>query len=225
MTSPTSSATSTQSGPAVSASDVHTSITGMQPLPGNPNMLVSGVPEIPAELKERLNQYLNARAAGLQDVAPDGSAVLISTRFANTSQLHLVEQPLGARTQLTFFEEPVAGAAFQPRLEATATTTPAPIVFLQDAGGGEAYQIFRLDRRTGRAERLTDGKARHGSLTLSRDGSRAAYSSTARNGRDTDVYIVDLAASASCGEALRIASSFSRERRISARAVVVSPAF
>lgn len=184
---------SASSVPASRVSDTQTSVAGMEPLPGNPNLLVSGVPEIPAALKERLNQYLNARSAVLQDVAPDGRAVLVSTRFANTSQLHLVEHPLGARTQLTFFDEPVAGARFETRDGQAATTHGQPILFLQDVGGGEAYQIHRLDRQTGRATLLTDGQSRHGALLLSRDGRRAAFSSTARNGRDTDVYLIDLA--------------------------------
>jgi dipeptidyl aminopeptidase/acylaminoacyl peptidase len=56
-------------------------------------------------------------------------------------------------------------------------------------GGGEFYQVFRLDRSTGRSELLTDGKSRHESLKISDDGKWLTYSSTARNGKDTDVYV------------------------------------
>ncbi|TMB13819.1 MAG: hypothetical protein E6J66_02345 [Deltaproteobacteria bacterium] len=38
---------------------------------------------------------------------------------------------------------------------------------------------------------LTDGKSRHHSLTLSRDGRRIAFSGTQRNGKDTDVYVAE----------------------------------
>ena len=48
--------------------------------------------------------------AGLGGWLPDGS-LLISTRFGETSQVHRVKTPLGARSQLTFFPEPVAAVA------------------------------------------------------------------------------------------------------------------
>jgi dipeptidyl aminopeptidase/acylaminoacyl peptidase len=161
------------------------SVEGMAPVPGRPNLLVSGVPEIPAALADRLAQYLEPRSAAFLDVSADGKAVLVATRFGSTAQLHLVEQPLGARTQLTFSREPIRVARFLPG-------DPQVIFYLQDRGGAEAYQVFRLDRRTGRSELLTDGKSRHEAMVLSRDGRRLAYGGTGRNGKDTDVYLADL---------------------------------
>ena len=55
----------------------------------------------------------NARSAGFQDWLPDGS-MLITTRFGQTSQLHHVAGPGQERFQLTFFDEPIGGAAAQP---------------------------------------------------------------------------------------------------------------
>ena len=160
------------------------SVEGMQPAPGVPTLLQSGLPEIPAGLRERTDQYLNARQAVLADVSDDGGTLLVSTRFASTAQLHVVEMPLGMRTQITFGSEPVTQAKFQPG-------DTRIVWFLRDVGGGEFFQVYRLDRRTGRAEMLTDGKSRHGALTLSRDGKRVAWSGTQRNGKDTDVYLAD----------------------------------
>src|SRR5690349_8883161 len=82
-------------------------VEGVAPLPGHPRLLALHVPEIPRELSARLLQYQNARAAELQDVAADGSAALVATRFASSRQLHWVDHPMGARTQLTFDDEPV----------------------------------------------------------------------------------------------------------------------
>ncbi|WP_257462090.1 S9 family peptidase [Archangium lipolyticum] len=158
------------------------SVPGIAPLPGQPNLLASGVPAIPPELRRRVLQYLESRSANLLDVSQDGKQVLISTRFADTNQLHLVEQPLGARFQLTFTPEPINSAQFLP-------TDPRVIFFLQDVGGGEFFQVFRLDRRNGRSELLTDGKSRHEQLDISDDGRWLAYGSTGRNGKDTDVYV------------------------------------
>jgi len=162
-------------------------VEGMQPAPGVPSLMQSGLPELPADLRARAGQYLNARAASLADVSNDGGALLITTRFASTAQLHVVEMPLGMRTQITFGDEPVNTAKFQPGDTQT-------VWYLQDKGGGEFFQLYRLNRRTGRSELLTDGKSRHGALTLSRDGKRVAYSGTQRNGKDTDVYLADTSA-------------------------------
>jgi dipeptidyl aminopeptidase/acylaminoacyl peptidase len=156
------------------------SIPGMAAVPGIPSLLQSGVPEVPPALRERLGQYQNARAASLLDVTPDGGAALISTRFASTEQLHLVEQPMGARQQLSFGEEPIGTG----KLSADGRS----IYYLRDVGGGEFFQVYRLDRQSGRSELLTDGKSRHEGLLLSHDRRQIAWASTARNGKDHDIY-------------------------------------
>ncbi|MGZ6125108.1 MAG: S9 family peptidase, partial [Myxococcales bacterium] len=162
-------------------------VEGMHPVPSVPSLLESGLPPLPADLRARTGQYLSARSAVLADISDDGTNLLISTRFASTAQLHLVEMPLGMRTQITFGDEPVTRARFQPG-------DPQTVWYLQDVGGGEFFQLFRLDRHTGRSELLTDGKSRHGALTLSRDGKHVAFSGTQRNGKDTDVYFADTSA-------------------------------
>lgn len=158
----------------------------LAPLPGRPNLLSLGIPEIPAALSARLEQYQNARSATLFDVAPDGNAILVGTRFASTVQLHVVTRPLGMREQLTFGKEPIRAARFAPG-------DPGSVYFLSDVGGGEYYQLYRLDRRTGRTELLTDGKSRHDALVVSRDGRRLAFGGTGRNGKDQDVYVAETA--------------------------------
>src|SRR5256885_14156861 len=155
-------------------------ITGMAPVPGIPSLLQSGVPGGPGGSREGLGQYQNARAAALLDVMPDGSAAVISTRFASTAQLHLVEHPMGARQQLTFGEEPIGSGKLAP--------DGRSVYYLRDVGGGEFFQVYRLDRRSGRSELLTDGKSRHEGLILSHDGKQIAWASTARNGKDHDIY-------------------------------------
>jgi dipeptidyl aminopeptidase/acylaminoacyl peptidase len=171
---------------ATPAAEAPPSALEVRPLAGQPNLHSLGVPEIPPALAARLEQYQNARSAALFDVSPDGEAILIGTRFASTVQLHLVTRPLGAREQLTFGREPVRDARFAPG-------DPRTLYYLQDVGGGEAYQLYRLDRRTGRAELLTDGESRHDALRVSPDGRRLAWAGTGRNGRDTDVYVADAA--------------------------------
>ena len=151
------------------------------------SLVLDGVPDIPAAVSERTRQYQNVRSAVLLDWHPDGTA-LISTRFADTVQLHEVRAPMGARRQLTFFAEPVTAATYDP------ARPDAGVVLRMDQGGGEAYQYFWLERKTGRATRLTDGTSRHESLVMSRGGGVAAYSSTKRNGKDFDIWLMELSA-------------------------------
>jgi len=92
--------------------------------------------------------------------------------------------PGGARRQLTFFPDRVAGGVYQP-------TRGDYLIFSKDVGGGEFYQIFRLDLATGDVTLLTDGKSRNGRPVWNRAGDRVAYTSTRRNGTDSDLYVMD----------------------------------
>jgi dipeptidyl aminopeptidase/acylaminoacyl peptidase len=71
---------------------------------------------------------------------------------------------------------------------------PQVVYFLQDVGGAEFFQLFRLDRRTQQTELITDGKGRHETFLLSHEGRKLAWSSTSRNGKDTDVVVADTSA-------------------------------
>src|SRR6266404_4625630 len=77
------------------------------------NLVVEGIPKIPAALADEINRYTEFRYAGLSNWHPIKREMLISTRFADTSQVHLVKVPGGARTQLTFFKDSVTGATYQ----------------------------------------------------------------------------------------------------------------
>src|SRR5688572_22500228 len=75
-------------------------------------LLLENVPDIPPALAERTNQYQQARGAALQGWV--GDQILITTRFAETNQVHRVAAPGADRSQLTFFAEPVSGAEPAP---------------------------------------------------------------------------------------------------------------
>jgi len=149
------------------------------------NVVLEGIPEIPAEIGEKLTRYQNTRSAGFQDWSADSTGIYLTTRFGETSQLHYVAAPGGARRQLTFFDEPVSSATRQPGGDR--------LGFMMDEGGGEFNQFFLLDPETGDHHRLTDGTSRNGAPTWSRDGARLAYQSTRRNGRSNDIWLMDVA--------------------------------
>ena len=148
------------------------------------NLVVEGIPPITPELKRDVGRYLEFRSAGLSSWHPQRREMLISTRFADANQLHLVKQPGGARSQITFFPEPVAGGSFQP-------TVGDYFVFAQDTGGGEFFQLYRFDLADAKVTLLTDGKSRNSGGAWSSKGEQIAYTSTRRNGRDTDIWVMD----------------------------------
>ncbi len=151
------------------------------------NRTTENIPPIPAELIERLNRYQNTRGAGFGGWTKDG-CILISTRFAETTQAHRVCEPLGMREQLTFHPEPINSLAAAP-----AGSGRNGFVFGKDVGGNEFWQLYWFDLDTRQTTLLTDGKARNQDPLISRDGKWFAWSSTARNGKDTDVWVMDLA--------------------------------
>src|SRR5579864_6801527 len=148
------------------------------------NLHTEGVAPIPAVLMEDLDHYNNIRAAGVLDWHPTKREMLISTRFADVPQIHRVAMPGGARTQLTFFPDRTGSAQYRPGAGDS-------FVFSKDTGGGEFYQLYKFDTRSSAITLLTDGHSRNTSPAWSRDGSLLAYSSTLRNGRDTDIYVMN----------------------------------
>ncbi len=139
------------------------------------------MPRVPLALAERARPYLEARAAGFAGWDPNTRAVLISTRFANVSQLHRVATPMGARTQISFEAEPVRGSY--------APVKGDIILAMKDRGGDEYFQLYTL--KDGRLTLLTDGQSRNSMNTWSHDGQLIGFTSTRRNGIDSDVYVMD----------------------------------
>jgi dipeptidyl aminopeptidase/acylaminoacyl peptidase len=150
----------------------------------NENLVAEGIPKIPAALAETVDRYNNFRGAALDSWDPAKREMLISTRFADTSQIHLVKMPGGARTQITFYPDRVAGAQYPP-------TTDDHFIFSKDIGGGEFFQIYRYDVATGDATLLTDGKSRNTDPIWSYAGDKVVYGSTRRTGNDVDLYVIN----------------------------------
>jgi dipeptidyl aminopeptidase/acylaminoacyl peptidase len=149
------------------------------------NLVVEGLPPIPASIAESVGRYTEFRGAGFADWHPTRREMLISTRFGDVPQVHLVKMPGGARQQLTFFPDRVGGASFEPQ-------AGEYFVFGKDRGGDEFAQAYRYDLQTGAVTMFTDGGRSQnypGPWSTARD--RMAYSSTKRNGADRDVYVID----------------------------------
>ena len=148
------------------------------------SLVIDGVPKIPAAVTETAGRYASFRGASLTDWHPTKREMLIATRFAETSQLHLVAMPGGERQQLTFYPDAVSNGKFHPN-------SGDYIVFAKDIGGGEWYQLYRYDMKTGEATLLTDGKSRNLMGPWSSGGDQIAYLSTRRTGKDTDLWLMN----------------------------------
>jgi dipeptidyl aminopeptidase/acylaminoacyl peptidase len=148
------------------------------------SLTFENIPEPTAELTEKLNAYLSARQATPLGFSPKGQ-LLISTRFGDVDQLHLVERPGGDRRQLTFFNEPITQAAFSP------DPLRSAYVYLKDAGGNENAQLYYQRLGEPRQKLLTDGKSVNGAAVWSNAGREVAFFSTARDGVSHDIDIVD----------------------------------
>jgi dipeptidyl aminopeptidase/acylaminoacyl peptidase len=172
---------------AASPSQPAAETPGAPAAPPSAGLRLEGTPPIPEALRERLQQYLNTRSASLLDIADDASSILVTTRFGETAQLHRVAMPGGARQQLTFAREPVSRGSMVP---GASDKAPA-FAYVSDSGGDEQYQLFRLDLAGWRTTRLTDGKSRNVEPIWSDDGRQLAWASTARNGRDFDIWLSD----------------------------------
>ncbi|MBM3966266.1 MAG: S9 family peptidase [Planctomycetes bacterium] len=149
--------------------------------PGD-NLKTDGLPEVPSELADSVRLYTEARGASMFSWHPNERGILISTRFANSNQVHRVSMPGGARYQLTFFNEPVGSAAYPPNDDSY-------FLYTRDVGGNEFAQLYRFDLDTGKSTLLSDGgRSQNGGWVWDRSKSMICYASTRRNGADRDIW-------------------------------------
>ncbi len=149
-----------------------------------PNALIADqIPDIPMSIVEKTRPYMEFRTAGFVDWDPKTKAMLVRTRFADTSQLHRIAKPGSTREQLTFGNEPARSASYAPDGSA--------LLFQKDTGGNEVNQIFAL--KDGVPKMLTDGKSRNSLGPWSSKGSLLAFGSNKRTGLYNDIYLMNLA--------------------------------
>ena len=151
----------------------------------NENLITENIASIPKELSNDVKKYSEFRSATLADINPVTNEIIINTRFGSTSQLHRVLNGMGARTQITFFDEPISATSYEP-------IKGEYLVYAKDIGGNEFSQLFKLDLKTQQSTLLTDGgRSQNGGINWRKDGKGFYYSSTKRNGGDRDVYFMD----------------------------------
>lgn len=151
----------------------------------NENLITENIPQIPKSLNEKIKKYSESRSANVVAVHPKENKIIISTRFASVNQLHEVNVPLGSRKQITFFDEPVGWADFEPK-------NGNYLIYSKDLGGNEFGQLFKLDLNSMNSTLLTDGgRSQNGGVRWRNDGTGFYFASTKRNGGDRDFYFMN----------------------------------
>ncbi len=147
-------------------------------------LVFEGVPAAPQGLQAAISPYYEVRSAELEDWLADGS-MLISTRFGETTQIHRLTAPGAARTQVTFFKEPITAAKVQPGT--------ARFVYRRDEGGSEYYQGFLRDLN-GAEVRLTQPGSRNSDFVFSKDGATVVWSQVTPGDPNYDIMLAPTAA-------------------------------
>lgn len=117
--------------------------------PGS-NLVIEGIPDIPVSIKNDVQRYTESRGASFSSWHPTKKQMIISTRFANVPQLHVVQMPMGDRKQVTFYEDAITNASYEP-------IAGKYFLFTKDIGGNEFSQLYRFDVATGEVAMISDG--------------------------------------------------------------------
>lgn len=149
------------------------------------NLIVKNIPEIPTAIASEVKQYTESRSAYPTDWHPLKREMMIATRFGNTTQLHYLKMPSGARKQITFFDEQVGNADFEP-------LNGDYFIFSRDVGGNEFGQLYRYTMSDGKIDLLTDGgRSQNGNVVWNNAKKTISFTSTKRNGTDRDIYTMN----------------------------------
>lgn len=133
-----------------------------------------------------IKDFLEVKSAGGASFSPDGTRIAYLSTVTGTSQVFIMPVGGGESEQLTDFQGSVSFVRFSP--------TEDVLIFGKAEGGNEQTQFYLLDLDT---RKITDITARpdvrHDFGGWSPDGKSICFASNERNGKDFDVYVMDIA--------------------------------
>lgn len=159
----------------------------------NEHLRAEGIPPVPKALADRVGKYTEFKPAGVIAWHPTRRALLVAQRRGATTQLHLLDQPMGTLEPLTEFPDPVGSATFEPK-------RGDYLVYARDTGGNEASQLYRYDFATKATTLLTDPAEKHGFGAWNHAGTALVLESTQldktagdgkRDSVTTEVFVLD----------------------------------
>ena len=101
------------------------------------NLVLDGVPPIPAEVAAKTAPYTAFKPGTLLDWHPKRREILVRMRQGNADQLHRVAEPGATPEPLTDHADPVSAGRYEPRAGSW-------LLFTRGTGGDEVYRIHRL---------------------------------------------------------------------------------
>jgi dipeptidyl aminopeptidase/acylaminoacyl peptidase len=151
-------------------------------VPGD-NLVIEGIPKIPASLAQTVNRYTNAwgfRLAGW-DLA---KRELLFKNLAGSETWILRGDTPGMSPKLSFFiPTGVYDVYYQPQAKY--------LVYNHDTDGNDSFQFYLFDIATRKSTLITDGKSRNTEPVWSRAGDRIIYSSSPPNANGVHLAIVN----------------------------------
>jgi dipeptidyl aminopeptidase/acylaminoacyl peptidase len=150
--------------------------------PGN-NIIAEGIPKIPAQLRMSVNRYRAFYPSSLLGWDPIKRAVIVSKYQLTSLQAARVTAPGESPAFVTKFPQGIRDIYYHPGGKY--------FIYRKDVDGNEVHQIYRYDTDTHTSTLLTDGKSGNYYPIWSNSGQWLMYSSTRRNGRDMDMYVVN----------------------------------
>jgi len=153
----------------------------------NSNLLVQGIPPIPASLAAQVDKYTDFRGHGFVTWHPTRPEMIVAHRAPGSSVNHLFRlvEPMGKLEPLTDGPDPVSSAHYEPK-------EGRFLIYPKARGGNEVSQLYRLDLPSRNSTLLTDPDERHAFETWLTKSGRFLFSSvpldrTARGGTRSSV--------------------------------------
>lgn len=135
--------------------------------------------------KYTITDFLEVKSSFGSRFSPDGSRIAYLSNLTGTAQIYVMPTTGGDSIQLTNFPDAISGLIFSPIEE--------KIVFSKSEGGNERNQIYVMDVDTKEIIALTDNnEVKYDLGPFSYDGQYVSYASNERNGKDFDVYVMEL---------------------------------
>lgn len=156
-------------------------------------VLQDGVPPIGAQVGAGLQQYSSASEARLLDWTSDG-ALLVAVHEAGQDQMRRVT---GAPPQAE--SQSLGAPGGMLRAAAAQSFHNEWVAYLGDESGSDGAEGAALSLRAlsdGDTKSLLPAQAHPGTPVWAHDGRRLAFSATLRDGKSTDLYVLDTADSA-----------------------------
>jgi dipeptidyl aminopeptidase/acylaminoacyl peptidase len=147
------------------------------------NFEQDGIPQVPADLRFKIGPYRVFQSCSLLGWDPRGSGIVITRPEGSTIQAARVVLVGTPPEFFTKFPSGVREYSMQPEGKY--------IVYRKDYNGNQQDQLYRYDIDTTESTLLSDGSSRNLYPCWSRSGKLLAYSTTRRNGKDMDIYVLN----------------------------------